>query len=40
MALTSPYHPVILAALLSVSLPSLRAQDTLKADLDPFITLP
>jgi len=40
MALTSPYLPVILAALSSVSLLSLRAQDTLKADLDPFITLP
>lgn len=43
MALPSSYFPVFLAALSSVSLSSLsslRAQESLKADLDPFITLP
>jgi len=40
MAPPSLYLPVILAALSAATLFPLRAQEALKADLDPFITLP
>lgn len=40
MAPTPPYFHVILATLISAALIPLPAQETLKSDLDPFITLP
>jgi len=40
MALPSRYLPVILAALSFATSSTLRAQEALKADLDPFVTLP
>lgn len=40
MALPSSYFLVLLAVMLPVTLLPLQAQEILKADLDPFITLP